>query len=204
MVSVMLSVIVKRSGAVSAERFPLMKIRHAAGALALAMMLACPVYGPAAGKSSIVTFSEDDLSRAIGQCGCQMAPQGTKLHARRNTAGDLVYVISEHNKQEGIVTAESGTCNTLSKEVLDVFRNDKGEAVAQIIDKDNMRMLMVGDIDPVRGRRFDVERTGVYFVVSHGKDSVLAAIENSDRPELQDDDASGSTESDPAAERARS
>ena len=33
---------------------------------------------------------------------------------------------------------------------------------------------------------------------------VLAAIENSGRPELQDDDASGSTESDPAAERARS
>lgn len=154
-----------------------MKKWHVAGAALLALCLVAPLSSSAAGKSSIVTFSQDDLARSIGQCGCQAVPQSSKLNAHRNTAGDLVYVVSEQNKQEGIVTAETGQCYNLSKEVLDVYRNDKGQAVAQIIDKDNMRMLMVGDFDPVRGRRFDVERSGVYFVVSHGTSSTLAAVE---------------------------
>lgn len=123
----------------------------------------------------VVTFSNSDLARLF-QEGCPGTPiSANKYHIHRNSAGNMVYVASEDHR-EAILYATSQQCSDLSTDTLDVWRDDKGVAVAQLINKDNMRMLMVGEYDPSRGKRFDIDRSGQYMVVSSGDSSVISAI----------------------------
>lgn len=144
--------------------------------LACALVVGIGTYALA--KPQVVTFSKGDLARMMVEgCGPNAAPRRT-VHAHRNTACNMLYFVSEDH-QEAVIYAQTQQCNETSTDTLDVFRDDKGKAVAQLILKDERPMLMVGDFDPVRGKRFDVERSGQYVCISQGTSSTLSSI---DRP----------------------
>lgn len=122
----------------------------------------------------VVTFSRADAARAmeIG-CGVASAPD-VPVHVHRNIPGNLVYCVAEDHR-EAVLYSESQQCHELSKEVLDMWRDESGEVKAMLIQKTEGRLLMVGEAE-LRGKRFDVERTGQYFVISQGDFSQLSAI----------------------------
>lgn len=126
-------------------------------------------------KPAVVTFSNSDLERLMAET-CNQAPSSRGgLHAHRNSQGNMLYIVSEDHS-EAVVWGNSQQCNELSTDTLDLWREDKGNAVAQLILKDERRMLMVGEFDPVRGKRFDIDRSGQYLVISHGTSSTLGAV----------------------------
>jgi hypothetical protein len=125
-------------------------------------------------RSSVGTFSNADAAR-IFQQACGVPSRSNALHVHRLSSGNMIYVISEDHR-EAILYASTQQCNQISTETLDVWRDDKGNAVAQLIDKDSMRMLMVGDFDPIRGSRFDVDHSGQYLCISNGNASIISAV----------------------------
>lgn len=147
--------------------------------LSLSVLVCALVVGTgtyAVAKPQVVTFSKGDLARMMVEgCGQSAAARGA-VHAHRNTVCNMLYFISEDH-QESIIYAQSQSCNATSTDTLDIWRDDKGNAVAQLILKDERPMLMVGNFDPVRGKRFDVERSGQYVCISQGTSSTISSIE---------------------------
>jgi hypothetical protein len=142
--------------------------------LALTALLALFVTGAAAARPAVVTYSKQDLARAmVLGCGEAAAPRGP-VHAHRNTEGTMVYCVSEDHK-EAILYSETQQCNDLSSETLDIWRGDDGNWHALLIKRSEGRLLMVGEAE-LRGKRFDMERSGRYVVVSQGATSQVSAI----------------------------
>lgn len=136
-------------------------------AIALLPLFAC-AFPP------VVTFSRADAARAM-EIGCGVASAlDVPVHVHRNIPGTLVYCVAEDHR-EAVLYSESQQCHELSKEVLDMWRDESGEVKAMLIQKTEGRLLMVGEAE-LRGKRFDVERTGQYFVISQGGFSQLSAI----------------------------
>jgi hypothetical protein len=126
-------------------------------------------------RTPVATFSSGDLARMFQEACPGVGLRSDKFYAHRNSPGSMVYIASEDHR-EAIIYASSQQCSALSSDTLNVWRDDKGVAVAQLINKDNMQMLMVGEYDPSRGKRFDVDRSGQYMCVSSGSTSVISAI----------------------------
>lgn len=140
------------------------------------------------GRYDVATFTHADLDRAMGEAGCYVdGPTPTRINFHRNTSGNLFYAIKEETHQEVAVLPESSKCNNLTSDILDLWRNEKGLVVAQLLSLDTHRMLLVGDFNPmhplyIRGKRFDVERTGRYFIVSQGTSSTVCSVDKPYRP----------------------
>jgi hypothetical protein len=140
----------------------------------LPLLLSLTPFAAAAGRPGIVTFSRVDAARVAAEvCGSPGAASGP-AQVRRNTDGTMVYSIVDF--REVVLLTNSQQCNKVDSDVLDLWRNDKGEVVAQLQKKSEGLVLMVGDKAEMRGRRFDVERTGNYLVTSHGTTSTLTAV----------------------------
>ena len=122
----------------------------------------------------VVTFSNDDAARAIALACNEQTYSLAPVHVHRNVPGNMVYCVSEDHK-EGVLYSESSMCHELTSETLNVWRNESGDVAALLIQRTEGRLLMIGEAE-LRGKRFDVERTGTYFIVSHGAYSQLAAI----------------------------
>jgi len=121
----------------------------------------------------VVTFSNDDAARAIA-IACKLdSYSAAPVSVHRNVPGNMVYCVSEDHR-EGVLYSESNTCHELTSETLDVWRTEEGEVAALLIQRTEGRLLLVGEAE-LRGRRFDVERTGTYFIISQGKFTQLGA-----------------------------
>lgn len=121
----------------------------------------------------VVTFSSEDASRAIAIACNQETYSRAPVHVHRNAVGNMVYCVSEDHK-EGVLYSESSLCHELTSETLNVWRNEEGDVAALLIQRTEGRLLMIGEAE-LRGKRFDVERTGTYFIVSQGKFTQLAS-----------------------------
>lgn len=121
----------------------------------------------------VVTFSNEDAARAVAIACREEFYSRAPVHVHRNVPGNMVYVVSEDHK-EGVLYSESNMCHELTSETLNVWRTEEGDVAALLIQRTEGRLLMIGEAE-LRGKRFDVERTGTYFVVSQGKYSQLAA-----------------------------
>lgn len=143
--------------------------RSAAG---IALLVLATVVS-AAPRPIVATFSRGDLARIMGEI-CGITPR-SPVHAHRNSMGNMLYFAGEDHL-EAVTYPDTSQCNPLSTDTLDLWRDDKGNASAQLILKDERRMLMVGEFDPIRGKHFDVERSGQYLVVSQGTSSTISAV----------------------------
>ena len=119
------------------------------------------------GHPPVVTFSSDDAARAVAIACNQEAYSRAPVHVHRNVPGNMVYCVSEDHR-EGVLYSESNLCHELTSETLNVWRTEEGEVAALLIKRTEGRLLMIGEAE-LRGKRFDVERTGTYFIVSQGK-----------------------------------
>lgn len=129
------------------------------------------------GQSSVVTFSKKELGSAVaGLCNSQFLPRGA-THVHRNLAGNMIYIVAE-GEREAIIFAGSQSCNTLSSDTLDLWRSDaNGSVVAQSATRFGDKRLLVGtEGDGIAGRRFDIERSGTYLIISHGDSSSVASV----------------------------
>lgn len=125
-------------------------------------------------RGSAVTFSRSDLARIAGGV-CGEAPRDpSKITARRNAAGNLVY-ITLPGRKEAILTPDTQQCNEVSTEVIDLWRAESGEAVAQLTLDEGKPLLLAGESE-IRGTRFDIERGGQYLLVSHKNRSTISAL----------------------------
>lgn len=138
----------------------------------LALMLSTWI-SLAAAHPPVVTFSNEDAAKAIAIACNEETYSRAPVHVHRNVPGNMVYCISEDHK-EGVLYSESNLCHELTSETLNVWRNEEGEVVAMLIKRTEGRLLMIGEAE-LRGKRFDVERTGTYFIVSQGKFTQLAS-----------------------------
>lgn len=149
-----------------------MRSWNLAAALAATLFLALP---PAAvcARDNALPYSQDDVVRLFGEvCGRQ--PQPGKLRIHRSSAGDFLYIITP-SLSEAVVYARNQACNTLSTQTIDLWRSDKGVVVAQLLDDDGKPLLLVDDAE-IRGKKFDVDRSGQYLMVSHGDRSTISGI----------------------------
>lgn len=121
----------------------------------------------------VVTFSNEDAAKAIAIACNEETYSRAPVHVHRNVPGNMVYCVSEDHK-EGVLYSESNLCHELTSETLNVWRNEEGEVVAMLIKRTEGRLLMIGEAE-LRGKRFDVERTGTYFIISQGKFTQLAS-----------------------------
>lgn len=144
-----------------------MKSRLAVAAVAFAIVGLCSAHPP------VVTFSNDDAARAIAIACQQDTYSRAPVHVHRNVPGNMVYCVSEDHR-EGVLYSESNLCHELTSETLNVWRNEEGDVAALLIQRTEGRLLMIGEAE-LRGKRFDVERTGTYFIVSQGKFTQLSA-----------------------------
>lgn len=131
----------------------------------------------AVARPQVVTFSQGDVARVASQL-CGVTPtQGKIGAARRNTAGNLVYFVVNH--REAVLygrTDQPGTCNKLDDDIYDIWRDDNGQPVAQRLRRSEGDLIVVGQEAEMRGRRFDVERSGQYMMTSHGTTSTVTAV----------------------------
>ncbi|MCX7717115.1 MAG: hypothetical protein N2111_01760 [Candidatus Sumerlaeaceae bacterium] len=149
-----------------------MRTLAAVPALVAILMSAAPA--AMAQRGSVVTFSRADLARlAGGVCG-EMPRDPSKITARRNAAGNLVY-ITLPGRKEAILMPDTQQCNDVSTEVIDLWRAESGEAVAQLTLDEGKPLLLAGESE-IRGTRFDIERGGQYLLVSHKNRSTISAL----------------------------
>ncbi|MGB9693128.1 MAG: hypothetical protein ACPL7D_13285, partial [Candidatus Sumerlaeaceae bacterium] len=140
------------------------------------LVVAAAILGLAVSGSAhppVVTFSNDDAARAIAIACKSDTYSRAPVHVHRNVPGNMVYCVSEDHK-EGVLYSESSMCHELTSETLNVWRNEDGDVAALLIQRTEGRLLMIGEAE-LRGKRFDVERTGTYFIVSQGKFTQLSA-----------------------------
>lgn len=148
----------------------------------LSVAVTAALAASAAGRSSVVTFSKNDLAGIVsGACNSPYAPRGA-VHVHRNSTGNMLYAVAE-GEREAILFAQSQNCNEISSDTLDMFRSDgDGKVVAQVAMRFGDRRLLIGsEGDGISGKRFDVERTGQYVVISYGQTSALAAVKKAYR-----------------------
>lgn len=128
----------------------------------------------AGARPPVGTFSKNDAAQAYGQ-GCGVAPKG-KVRVHRSPDGSMVMLIAE-KQGEAVLFAQDQRCNPLQDDVVDLWRRDDGSVAAMLIDRGDGLRLMIDEHAELRGKRFDVERTGQYLVISHGATSLLSAVE---------------------------
>lgn len=132
----------------------------------------------AVGRSGVVTLSKSELEAAVAAaCNSPYAPRGP-LHVHRNSAGNMIYVVAE-GEREAVIYAQSQSCNELSSDTLDLWRIDGSGIVAgQLANRfGNKRLLFGSSGDGMGGQRFDIDRSGQYFILSRGADgSSLSAV----------------------------
>lgn len=136
----------------------------------------------AIGRTSVVTFSKQDLASIVaGACNSPFAPRGP-VHLHRNSTGNMLYAVAE-GEREAILFAQSQNCNELSSDTLDMWRSDgDGRVSAQVAMRFGDHRLLIGtEGDGISGKRFDIERTGQYVVISYGQTSALAAVKKAYR-----------------------
>lgn len=136
--------------------------------LALAAMASLSPARPA-----VATFGTSDAAQAFG-AGCGQGPKG-KVHVHRDSTGGMLRLVGER-QSEAVLYAESQACNKLQDDVINVWRNDQGQVSAQLIDRGDGMRLLIGENAEIRGKRFDVERTGQYLIVSLGTTSTISAV----------------------------
>lgn len=141
--------------------------------LGMAAWAAAVSLAGAAARPAIATFSKDDAARAFG-AGCGVGPSG-KVRVKRAATGNMISAVGER-QSEAVIYPDSVRCHKIGEEVLDLWRTEKGNAVAQLIDRSDGARLLVGANAEIRGKRFDVDRTGQYLVVSQGTASTLSSI----------------------------
>jgi hypothetical protein len=140
----------------------------------VAVLALCCVAAAATAKPTVVTFSRADLARIVGEiCGYMPAPT-TLLYIRRTTDSSIVYISSEDNR-EALLMADSEQCSPLSTTTVGLWRADDGTVPAMLDKKEEGRLLMIGETQ-LRGKRFDVDRSGSYASVSMGTNTNLCAI----------------------------
>ncbi len=125
------------------------------------------------GHPPVVTFSNEDAARAIAIACNADTYSRAPVHVHRNVPGNMVYCVSEDHR-EGVLYSESNLCHELTSETLNVWRNEEGDVAALLIQRTEGRLLMIGEAE-LRGKRFDVERTGTYFIISQGKFTQLGS-----------------------------
>ncbi|MCX7625522.1 MAG: hypothetical protein N2Z21_04855, partial [Candidatus Sumerlaeaceae bacterium] len=143
------------------------------GRVYLLVLLICTPITLALAHPPVVTFSNDDASKSIAIACNEGTYSRAPVHVHRNVPGNMVYCVSEDHK-EGVLYSESNLCHELTSETLNIWRNEEGEVVAMLIKRTEGRLLMIGEAE-LRGKRFDVERTGTYFIISQGKFTQLAS-----------------------------
>ena len=143
--------------------------------IAMVLAFAAWLCAGAWAKPAVVTFSEGDLARvATSMCG--VTPEAGKVGpAHRNSAGTMVYFVVNH-REAVLYGTQPGTCNKLDDDVYDIWRDDSGNPSAQKVRKSEGDLILVGREVEMRGRRFDVERSGQYMVTSHGTTSTITAV----------------------------
>lgn len=127
----------------------------------------------AAARPPVVTFDKNDAARAYS-AGCGTGIAGT-FSVRRNPGGGMLSIVAS-KQSEAVVQAAESRCIKLSAEVLDVWRDEKGRAAAQLIERSDAPRLLIGQDTEIRGKRFDIDRTGQYLMVSQGPTSTLSAV----------------------------
>ena len=134
----------------------------------------CCVTAAVTARPPVVTFSRADLARVVGEvCGTLPVPS-TPLLIRRTTDSSIVYISTE-DCREAILTGNSGKCSPLSTTTVGLWRADDGTVPAMLDKKEEGRLLMIGETQ-LRGKRFDVDRTGSYASISLGNVTNLCAI----------------------------
>lgn len=127
----------------------------------------------AAGRPPVATFSQADAARAFGT-GCGVAPKG-KIRLHRDSSGSRLTLVAE-KQSEAVFFPQQQSCNQIQDDVLDIWRKDDGTVAAQLIARSDGHRLLIDDHAELRGKRFDVERTGQYLVISLGNTSTLSAV----------------------------
>jgi hypothetical protein len=164
--------IVEETAVPAPEECILMRTMTAVSALVALMILAAPA--AMAQRGSAVTFSREDLARIAAEVCGEMPRDPGKLTAKRNVAGNMIY-IPLPGRKEAILMPDTQQCNALSTEVIDLWRVESGEAVAQLTLDEGKPLLLAGDAE-IRGTRFDIERGGQYLLVSHKNRSTISAL----------------------------
>ncbi|MBX7245642.1 MAG: hypothetical protein K1X53_09080 [Candidatus Sumerlaeaceae bacterium] len=140
--------------------------------IAAILMLAAPV---AWARPEIVTYSKGDLARIAGQVCGPAANQGAKGYiARRTSNGSIVYVLAV-GRGEAVLVPDTSQCNKVSSDTADLWRADDGNAVAQLYIREGDDLLLIGDAE-MKGKRFDVDRSGQYVLISQGRNSSVSAL----------------------------
>ncbi len=138
--------------------------------------------GAAFGQSNVVTFTPQDIAGLMAAaCGPQSLAPEKDTHVHRNAAGNMLYIVGA-GKFEALIYAQQQNCNPLSPETLNLWRNQADGAVSAQLAKryDGERLLVQsGGSDGISGKRFDVEPSGQYLLVSHGESSGVSPV---DRP----------------------
>ncbi len=126
--------------------------------------------------AEIVTFSQDDIARIIGEVVGHQPPTGS-LVIRRNASGTMlnscypktVEVILRNNRQEQ---------QPISNTVLSVYRLEDGSPAAQIVEDEGFPTLIVGDNEHIRAKGgYDVEYSGRALMISQKENTTLATLD---------------------------
>lgn len=129
-------------------------------AMVAAVVSVCPAV-------PVVTYSQEDLSRLLGEVVGERPTAKAKIRIHRNSAGTLLNLVLP-SKAEALLHPTRQEKFPVSELVIDVFRLDNGQGVAQLAEDEGSPypMLMVGTYEPIRGRGFDFAPDGSALMVA--------------------------------------
>ncbi|NLD61226.1 hypothetical protein GX645_02100 [Candidatus Sumerlaeota bacterium] len=127
-------------------------------------------------SADIVTFSQNDISRIIGEVIGVQPPVGS-LSIHRNSQGNMLNAVYP-KRAEVIIHTNRQEQHPVSDMVIDVFRLDNGTPAAQIIEDEGFPTLMVGDNEPIRAKGgYDIEPSGRALMVSQKENTTLSTLD---------------------------
>ncbi len=126
-----------------------------------------------AGRTPVATYSQSDAARAYGE-GCGKAPRA-KVRVHRDPTGSMLTLVAE-KQGEAVIYAQNQSCNELQDDVVDVWRQGDGTVAGMLIDRGDGLRLLIGEHAELRGKRFDIERSGQYLAISQGTSSSLSSV----------------------------
>ena len=132
---------------------------------------------PAARRGSVITFSRADVSRLFGEVCGTMPPADKPVYVHRSRSGERLFIVGGDHREAAVAAGTEGQqCMPLDEEIVDVWRTDDGRVSGMIQIRDAQKMLVIGEGEGIRGKRFDIEDTGTYLIVSNGKETSINAV----------------------------
>lgn len=129
-----------------------------------------------ANAATVVTFSQDDLSRILGEVFGERPDPKKKLRIHRSFNNKTLHIVFP-SRGEAILHSNRQEQFPVSDLVCDTLRLDNGQVAAVLAEDTAYPMLMVGDQAPIRGRGYDVDPAGRALMISQKSATVLCTLD---------------------------